>query len=392
MTPRLMLVIPSATSFEAFLLDVAAAWLRSHESLAVAVGPRLAGCPPRVWPDGVERFDLPSFRGAGPAGLLRAAAVIRAAVARWRPTIVHAHFAAAALAAAFAKRSLPLADRNWLATLHGLHPRTTVAGLVSPASLAESFIVRSMTATWVVNPEDLATLRTRLPDANVRRHESATFGCDLERFEAGRFPPAKRHELRAALGIPAASDVVAFVGRKTSFKGFATAVRVVWALRAGGTPVHLLVVGGDDPLHDSGLSAAEQARYRGDPGITDVGWQTDVAAHLSLARLALLPGIREGLPVAAMEALALGIPVVTTASRGCRDVVRDGIDGITAADGSVSTVAACVRSLLADPEALARMAAAAVDGRHRFDRRAFVAEQLAIYESFAPAGTADAHA
>jgi len=89
--------------------------------------------------------------------------------------------------------------------------------------------------------------------------------------------------------------------------------------------------------------------------------------------------IREGLPVTAMEALAMGVPVVTVDSRGCRDVVRDGIDGVVPGAADAKLVADALRILAADPVRLRGMSQAAVEGRSRFDRHRYVAAELELY-------------
>ncbi len=57
-------------------------------------------------------------------------------------------------------------------------------------------------------------------------------------------------------------------------------------------------------------------------------WQANVADWLSIADLCVFASERGGMPVCLMESLSMGVPVITANTRGCRDVVRDGVDGV----------------------------------------------------------------
>jgi glycosyltransferase involved in cell wall biosynthesis len=82
-----------------------------------------------------------------------------------------------------------------------------------------------------------------------------------------------------------------------------------------------------------------------------------------------------------MEALAMGVPVVTVDSRGCRDIVRDGIDGFVLPAADADLIADTLRKMSARRDCLCRMATAAVAGRARFDRRRYVAAELELYST-----------
>jgi glycosyltransferase involved in cell wall biosynthesis len=236
-----------------------------------------------------------------------------------------------------------------------------------------------MSENWVLTPQDEAALTRAIGGQTVRRHATYGVGCELNGFDPTRFSDDERRTLRMSLGIDPGKVVLLYIGRKVAFKGFAAAVRSLWRARQSGHDAHLIVVGTGDAVHSSGLSAEEEMSYRRDPHITDLGWQDDVAPYLAIADLTVIPSIREGMSVAMMESLAMGVPVVTSDRRGCGDVVRNRIDGVTLASVEPETVAEAVSALLGDRARLAEMAAEALRGRSRFDRKHYVNEQVAIY-------------
>lgn len=102
-----------------------------------------------------------------------------------------------------------------------------------------------------------------------------------------------------------------------------------------------------------------------------------VRAELSRAAVFALPcvvaanGDLDGLPVALMEAMAAGVPVVSTRLSGIPELVEDGVTGLLAEPGDVEGLAAAIRRLLEDGDLAARCAAAArerVAALHDLDR------------------------
>ena len=72
----------------------------------------------------------------------------------------------------------------------------------------------------------------------------------------------------------------------------------------------------------------------------------------------------------------MGVPVITANTRGCRDVVRDGVDGVVLDEPSVDELANIIEELIREPIRLAEMKQAAIERRSSFDRKHFVVEQL----------------
>lgn len=375
---RVLLVVPSGTSFHTFFRGVAEAWLHSGGEFAVAAGPDLPGHATE-WPEAVERFPLPAFRGGNPWSLWAAGRRLAGVVTRWNPAVVHAHFAAGVVAAAVARSITGGPRRRWVGTFHGLHLSLVGARPIASrlTAAAERWAACRMDTVCVLNREDVAALRTILPGERIRMVASSGVGCDLAAFDPARFSDRSRAELRKRLGIHLDSMVVAYVGRRTAFKGFDVAVRGF--LRAGLEQASLLLVGAPDDAHASGLTVAERTALASDPRVVDAGWQWDVSPYLAVADVCLLPSVREGMPVTGMESLAMGVPVVAVDARGCRDVVRDGIDGVVLAAADAELIAKVLQSLAGDRDRLHRMSQAAAAGRSRFDRRRYLAEELELY-------------
>ncbi len=378
---RLLLVLPSGTSFLTFLRGVAEKWRDLGGAVAVACGPDLAGNAQPEWPHDVERHEIPFARSGRVVATIRAARRLRGLVAEWRPDIVHAHFAAAALPAALASTSSTPAEIRWMATFHGLHATVATNWLGRLAGAAEVFSAGRMSTAWVLNEEDFSFLDRRIGYGIVKCVPGFGVGCDITHFDPHRFDLAERRRLRDALGMPPGAPVLMFVGRCTAFKGFHLAVRAFEQVSVSHPGTHFVVVGAMDDVHGSGLSAEEWVRLRSNDRVHLVGWQADVAPWLAIADANVFLSVREGMPVNLMESLAMGVPVVTLDTRGCRDVVRHRIDGVVVHDRTVTAIALEICSLLADSETRARYSRNALAGRSRFARSSFIDFQVAAYAS-----------
>ena len=101
--------------------------------------------------------------------------------------------------------------------------------------------------------------------------------------------------------------------------------------------------------------------------------------------LFVLASHREGFPRAAMEAAAMGLPVVATDIRGCRQVVDDGLTGRLVPVADASALARVVGDLAAAPEVRRAMGRAGrVKAAQEFDQRRCIDITLALYRELLP--------
>ena len=81
-----------------------------------------------------------------------------------------------------------------------------------------------------------------------------------------------------------------------------------------------------------------------------IGARADARALLGAAEVVVQPSDWEGLPLVALEAMRAGRPVVAAASRGLRELIRDGVDGLLVTPGQPQALADSVARLLRDRE------------------------------------------
>jgi glycosyltransferase involved in cell wall biosynthesis len=159
--------------------------------------------------------------------------------------------------------------------------------------------------------------------------------------------------LPAPNGHPVGAAVVA---RMLWSKGIDTAVEAQAMLRERGIDLSLTLAGPDEQDIPNALSRRVLEEWSRRPGIRWIGRQSDVRAvwrDADIAVLATRGG--EGLPRALLEAAACGRPIVTTDVPGCRDFVRDGIEGFVVPPGDPRALADALAKLARDADLREKM-------------------------------------
>ena len=190
-------------------------------------------------------------------------------------------------------------------------------------------------------------------------------GLELDRFVAA---DTCRGHLRRELGVKPDTPLTGIVARLVPIKAHETFVAVA-ALLARRTDAHFVVVG-------DGERRAELERLAGNAGMNDrihfLGWRADLERIYADLDVVVLTSRNEGSPVALIESMAAGRPVVATRVGGVPDVVQDGVSGLLVGVGDVEGLASAVEQLINDP-ARGRLMGQA--GRERVQRM-YGAERL----------------
>lgn len=385
---RLLLVIPSIVSYD-FLRDLC------RDLVAEGTEVHLACAPETMWgrghmleDDGVRRHDIRFARGMNPVHHLRAARELNRLVEAVQPDLVHVHFSATIFTTALAH------TRRWpktMGTFHGVCFPAMQGWKAALLRVMETWAAQRLDAVWVLTEDDRARLQAAARRAVVHTLPGLGLGCDLEQFAP--VSAAEREARRAKFGFGAGEVVFAFVGRFVEFKGFAIAIGAFLRLAAVNPAARLMLIGARDGLHPTGLAPADEEALKRCPQIVDLGFRTDVASCLAAADVMVFPSRREGMSVCLMEALATGLPAITFDARGCREVVRDGIDGRVLREPGVESFFEAMKRAAEDGAQCRRWSAGALADRERFDRRRYLAEQKRIYQTWVadrPSGAAAA--
>ncbi len=201
-------------------------------------------------------------------------------------------------------------------------------------------------------------------------------GVDEERFSG--IPNGSR--VRARLGIRPESPVVGTVSSLTAHKGHAYFLRAATKILNAFAETKFLIVG-DGPLRPLLEAQAEEDHIK--PAVMFLGLRKDIPDLLSAMDVFVLPSSgREGLGIAAIEAMAAEKPVVATNIGGIPEVVRNGMTGLLAPPKNEEALAEAVIQLLKNPEMARHMGKQGkLRVKEKFTLKKMVQEMEKIYEN-----------
>lgn len=351
------------------------------ESLPADIEPRLAG-PPGPLHEHAARIGTRTAPIAGTTASLKlhpvhtpvavaamaatAGGVLRAA-RTWHADVLHANSIRAGIIADPVARALgrPL-------VLH-------VRDCLPPSPLAKRLQARlALHAVAVIAISDHVA-RAFDPHGIAPRLRIIDNPFDLAKLDPDRID---RVAARNKLGLVGDDKVLALVGQITPWKGQEEAIRALASVREEHPTAVLLLVGEAKfiaratrydnrgylrRLHEltAQLGLGEAVRFLGE--------REDVPEILRACDVALLPSWDEPFGRAAVEAMAMGVPVVATAAGGPAEIITDGVDGTLVQPRDPAMLAVAVDELLRDPQkrdGLGRAARKSVKERFGRDRHA----------------------
>ena len=182
--------------------------------------------------------------------------------------------------------------------------------------------------------------------------------------------------------------VVVLASRMLRDKGVDEFVDAARSLRAAGVTARFVLVGETDPGNPTAISG-EQLRQWADAGIVEWwGHQGNMKDVLAQAHIVCLPSLREGVPKVLIEAAACGRAIVTTDAPGCREIVRNGENGLLVPVRDSQALAAALRLLIENAPLRASMGAKGRDiAVNEFSVERVVQETLGVYRDLLANGS-----
>ena len=258
---------------------------------------------------------------------------------------VHAHWATHSALAAMAAAKLLGVAYSFTAHAHDLYVNRSMLGQK----------VRDAAFVATISDYNRSLLASLYPDA---RDKVAVIRCGVNVDELN--PESRPLDQEAPLRLVCVASL-------QPQKGHALLVDAIALLREQGVTVQCVIVG-DGP--ESGrlgrriaeLGVGDRIELAGALARPEVIAQLQAADAMALASVPLASGKMEGIPVALMEGMAMGLPVVATSISGVPELVQDGITGLLVAPNDAKGLANALRQLSADRVRAQKMGVA---GRQR---------------------------
>lgn len=375
---RVLFIIPSITNYHTFLKELSQKLSDTGHRVFLLAGEKaiVKGKSPYPDPKNCEWIKINFPRSFQPQNHLKSSLQIDKQIKKFKPDIIHIHFSAAMFTSALARK------KNWpitIATIHGLAWPSRSKKSRILLKHAELNSAKKMDEVFVLNKEDLNSIKKN-GVKNAALIPGKGIGCNIDDFDPKKINPQLKIELQKELGLNASDIVFIFIGRQTHFKGFHLVIRAFMRIYHSKSNYKLLLLGDKDRIHSSGLNSTEEALIDIIPSIIKISWKANVADYLTLADINVFPSTREGLPVNLMESLSMGVPIITNDSRGCRDVVNDGFNGIVLKENEVDDIAKAMKQLADNSVLRKKLSENAFNQREQFDRKKYIQYQVDLYK------------
>lgn len=315
-----------------------------------------------------EVHDLPSFQqGFSPLADQRSLLSLTRAFRRIRPDVVAGYSPKGAMLAALAGR---IAGVPHIVSMVGelgrgfeeAPERASKARRQMQKSLL-SFAFRLSDTAVFFNEENHKLLqRHRLLPANLRQFPMNGSGIDLRYFPQTPLPSLDRGVMFLFAGP---------LDRRLGIMEFCEAARRLQTKQGR----YKCLVAGPEMRGPHGFPLADLKRYR--DFVQYLGPHRDPRPLIARTHVFVLPARGDAIPQALIEAIAMGRPVITSTSRGCRVAVREGGNGMIVPAGDASALAAAMARLLLRPDLIPSMARASRElAEAQFDVRRINAQLL----------------
>jgi len=351
----------------------------SERGARVVVVAADTGKAAEVRAQGLEFVSIPlSRQGRNIASEIRTLAALLVVYRRLQPDLLH-HITIkpilyGALAARFSRKTRVV---NAITGLGWIFSRE------SPPTLLRRIVIRAYRAalnaprskTIFQNPED----RDELVKAGLVARDRTVLirgaGVDCERFRP--------------VPEPDGTPLVLLASRLLWEKGIAEFVGAARLLRERGVIARFVLVGSADDANPTALTHEELANISRDGLVEWWGSREDMPDVIAQATIVTLPTFyREGLPKILLEGAAGGRPLVATDIPGCREIVRNEINGLLIPTRDVVSLADALQRLLTDPLLRRKFGIRSREiAENEFSERIVVEETLRVYDTLLVEGT-----
>ena len=287
------------------------------------------------------------------------------------PDIVHAHGTRANSNVLWAARSLGIPV---VYTVHGWSFHQDQHPLVRRFRImGEKYLTARSQVNISVSASNQESGKTYIP---TFRSVVVNNGIDERKFD-----PARAYtDIRAELNIDPQAVLVLFIARFTAHKQPLALLEAFIRALSERPNLHLLMVGEGDQQAE----ALRRVQERGlEAKVTFQAFRQDVPDVLAAADIFVLPSLWEGLPIGLLEAMAMGKAVIASCVDGTREIVEDGVNGVSIpTEGLVERLREALIKLSGDAELRRRYGVRAIETvRGRYNAAAMTRTIEKIYES-----------
>ena len=289
--------------------------------------------------------DIPFERNPLKPGNVKAYRMLRQIIEKEQFDLIYCHTPVGAMLARLAGISARKKGTKVIYMAHGFHFYNSAPLLNWMIYYpAEKFLSRFTDGLITINQEDYRRAQ--------KFHAGKIIlipgvGIDLDKFQKKE---PTRQEIRSKLGIPESKIILMSVGELTKRKNHMVMIEALARLKEYDI---LYVICGDGPLKAQLRAKAEELGVR--DRLKLLGFRKDIAELHKAADIFVFPSLQEGLPVALMEAMASGLPIVASKIRGNEDLISNNQGGYLVNPTDSEQVAKAIEKMIQNPKKREKM-------------------------------------
>jgi glycosyltransferase involved in cell wall biosynthesis len=299
---------------------------------------------------------------------------------RERPDVVHTHTAKAGALGriAAAAYNLTRPKHRRAVVVHTFHGHVLAGYFGRAANLAvrctERLLARLTDTVITISERQRTDIVERFAIAPSQKVVVVPLGLELDSLLA---LPVPREAAADRFGFPAGHILFGYVGRLVPIKDLQTLLDA-YAMVAGRGDVGLIIAG-DGDMRAELEKTARRNQIAGH--LRFVGWQTDLCAVYRALDVVVLSSLNEGTPVTLIEAMAAGLPAVSTAVGGVPDIVADGETGLLVPPRDPERMARAMMTLAEHPSLRRQLGSTARERvQGRFDAERLISDLASLYD------------
>lgn len=307
-------------------------------------------------------YDIPFARIPWKKDNIHAYKSLKKIIDQGQYDLIHCHTPVGAMIARLAAASARRKGTKVIYTAHGFHFFKGAPLVNWLAYFPAEWLLGGLTDVLItINKEDFSFAQKHIHAKRVEYVPGV--GIDTARFGAGDHD---RSEKRRELGFGASDFLAITVAEMTKNKNHTTVLKAMALLKEKPEyeNMYYLICGRGEQWPNLEQEAKEL-------GISDhvvfLGYRHDVPELCRCSDLFVFMTLREGLPVALMEAMSCGLPTICQRIRGNTDLIDEGVQG-DFIDNTPQAVAAGMLAMYHDPERRSRMGAAAAEKVKLFEK------------------------
>jgi len=309
----------------------------------------------------IHEFDM--LRHYNPPALIASVFEVSLFLRRIDVQILHTHSTEAGIVGRLAGRlaKTPIVIHE----IHGDPITSDRNPVLNRFLLAAERLCAPMTSVFVAKSERIKNLYLSRGIGRPEQFEIIYHGVDIDRYQMTEQPT----------DLPSTDNtVLTFIGRIEKGKGLFDLLESVDRLNHKDLTLYIIGDGGQAD------AVAEEIRRRNlGETVHMLGYRTDIPAILNISNVFVLPSHREGTPRVITEALAAGVPVVSTDIAGIPEQVTEGVNGYLIEPGDVNALTDRLQELINSEQRRTEFAAQTSEGLSKFEQTVVEKELVSLY-------------